>query len=314
MSTTEPGKTQFDPEMVAPGTRARTDNTRDLARRPSPAQRVKDLWEYRELLTNLVRKELKIKYKNSALGFVWSLLNPALYLVVFWLVFGLILGSGIPQFPIFLLCGLVPWNFFGNSMGSGATSITDNASLVGKVWFPREVLPMAAIGAGIVHFFLQATVLIAGLLVFRVVPSPEYSLLLIPALITMVLFLAAACTFFSAVNVYLRDTQHLLELLLLAWFWMTPIVYPYYQVANKMGQWSALYFLNPMVSVVITFQRALYNRTSFTSKGVTTQLIPDESVWWYLRNLVLVSAGSIALLFIALTIFGRLEDNFAEEI
>jgi ABC-2 type transport system permease protein len=322
VTSTQPGASATEA-----GPRPATENTRDLARRPTPMQRLRDLFEYRELLGNLVRKELKIKYKNSVLGFLWSLLNPALYLVVFYFVFQVVLGSGIPKFAIFLLCGLVPWNFFSAALGAGTTSITGNASLVGKVWFPREVLPIAAIGAALVHFFLQSIVLVLGLVVFGIAPNLGMLWLLVPALFVMILFLAGAALLLSAVNVYLRDTQHLLELLLLAWFWATPIVYTYFQIAAKLHGFAFLYYLgNPMTSVVLTFQRVLYNRTSYTTKTIVTvgkkqiithpvtPLIPNESMWWFARNLGIIAVMSAVLLFIALSVFGRLEDNFAEEI
>ncbi len=290
-----------DPKLVA------------ISDRPGAIRRAVQVWEYRELLGNLVRKELKVKYKNSILGFVWSLLNPALYLVVFYIVFQLILGSSIEKFPIFLLCGLIPWNFFSAAVSAGCTGISGNASLVVKVWFPREILPLSAVGAAFVHYVLQSAVLIAALLLFRWTPAWEYLPLLIPALIAMAIFVVTMAIFLSAVNVYLRDTQHLLELALLAWFWLTPIVYPFELVANKMGAYASLYLLNPMTSVVITYQRALYNRTE-TSAKPPTPILPNEPPIWYLRNLMLVIVASSVLLWVALWIFGRLEDNFAEEI
>jgi ABC-2 type transport system permease protein len=146
----------------------------DVSSRPNAWQRVVNVWRYRELLVSLVRKELKVKYKNSVLGFVWSLLNPALYLVVFYVVFKYFLGAGLPLFAIFLLAGLLPWNLFGVALGAATGSIVQNPSLVTKVWFPREILPLASIGAGLVHFVLQTIVLFAALLIFRHAPSPTF--------------------------------------------------------------------------------------------------------------------------------------------
>jgi len=283
----------------------------DVAARPGPFTRIANMWRYRELLANLVRKELKVKYKNSILGFVWSLLNPALYLVVFYVVFEVILKSGIPNFPIYLLAGLLPWTLFSTALSAGTTSITSNGALVGKVWFPREILPLAALGAALVHYVLQTTVLIVALVVFQWTPSAKYAVALLPALAVLIVFVAGLAILLSAVNVYLRDTQHLLELALLAWFWFTPIVYPYRQVAGRLGSWAALLLLNPMVTVVVTFQRAIYNHLT-TDNG--TPLLPRDGLTWYLRNIGLTFAGATALLFVALWIFGRLEDNFAEEI
>jgi len=290
----------------------------EISRRPGPWARAVAVWRYRELLRNLVRKELKVKYKNSILGFAWSLLNPVLYLVVYYVVFQLVLGTGIPYFAIFFLAGLLPWNLFATGLGGGTVSIVGNRGLVGKVWFPREILPLASIGAAMVHFLLQAVVLALTLVVFRYAPSWEFMLLLIPALVTLLVFLAALAIALSAVNVYLRDTEHLLELVVLAWFWLTPIVYSFEMVREKLDRLWWLFLVNPMTDIVLVFQRAVYNRTTYVDTATNPPhvqgIIPDASLWWYLRNLLLVLAGSLALLWLALWLFGRLEDNIAEEV
>jgi ABC-2 type transport system permease protein len=283
---------------------------------------VVDVWRYRELLGNLVRKELKVKYKNSALGFVWSLLNPILYLIVFWLVFDVVLGSGIPDFPVFLLAGLLPWNLFSTSLGSATSSIVDNASLVNKVRFPREILALAGIGAALVHFCLQAVVLVGALGVFGFAPAWEFLPVVALALVVLLVLGAALGIALAAVNVYLRDTQHLLELVLLAWFWVTPIVYQYQLLAGKLGGKSALLLVNPMVPIVLVFQRGIWNHTvtgptSGGRLGAATEsagVLPDASLLWYLRNVVIIGVVAVGLLVGALWLFGRLEDNFAEEL
>ena len=287
-----------------------------VSRRPGTVRRLRDVWEYRELLGNLVRKELKVKYKNSALGFVWSLLNPMLYLVVFWIVFTKFIPASIQSFPIFLLAGLLPYNLFSAGLGGGTGSIVSNAGLVGKVWFPREILPLASIGAALVHFGLQLLVLGAALITFWYEPSWSYLPLIIPALLVLILLVAALAISLSAINVYARDTQHLLELVLLAWFWMTPIVYPYAQVRQRIGDW---FLLNPLTSVVITMQRALWgNHVLKVADGnggsIARHAVPPLSQWWYLRNLGIVAAVAVVLLFLGFRLFGRLEDNFAETI
>ena len=289
----------------------RSPDRPDVSDRPGAIRRLRTIWEYRELLVNLIRKELKVKYKNSALGFVWSLLNPLLYLVVFYIVFQVILEAGISNFPIFFLAGLLPWNLFGAGLGGGTTAIVSNAGLVGKVWFPREILPLASIGAALVHFALQFLVLAGALVAFWYEPAWSYLPLLIPAMITFLVFVAALAVAFSAINVYARDTQHLLELVMLAWFWLTPIIYPFRQVGSRVGNWA---LLNPMTSIVITFQRAIWGNREIVIKGQNGPAIPDGSQWWYLRNLGFVFGASLLLLWIAFWIFGRLEDNLAESI
>jgi ABC-2 type transport system permease protein len=298
-----------------PASTPRSSDRTDVSDRPGPIQRVRRIWQFRELLVNLTRKELKIKYKNSALGFVWSLLNPMLYLVVFYLVFTYFIPASISYFPIFLLSGLLPYNLFSASLGGGTGSIVGNAGLVGKVWFPREILPLASIGAALVHFGLQLAVLTAALVVFRYQPAWSYLPLLIPALITLLVLLAALAMTLAAVNVYARDTQHLLELVLLAWFWMTPIVYPYAQVRAKVGDWA---LINPLTPIVLTVQRAIWGqhlvKIAVNGKLTEVNALPDVSQWWYLRNLGALFVIAVGLLFFAFWVFGRLEDNLSENI
>jgi ABC-2 type transport system permease protein len=300
--------TPSDPHLhvAAPG--HEEPATRTVSRRPGPIERARNVWEYRELLANLVRKELKVKYKNSVLGFVWSLLNPLLYLVVFSIVFQAIMKAGIAYFPIFLLSGLLCWNLFSNGLGGSTASIVSNASLVQKVWFPREILPLAAIGAALVHFFLQLTVLIAALIVFQKAPDWKAIPLLFLATAVLLLLAASLGIGLAAVNVYLRDTQHLLELVLLAWFWMSAVVYSYQSVAERLGAKSWVFLLNPMVPIITTFQRVIYN------PDPSQKILPDVGLGWYLRNLAFTGAGAFAVMLGALWVFGRLEDNFAEEI
>jgi ABC-2 type transport system permease protein len=290
--------------------------TRVVSARTPLHRRVARIYRYRELLLGLVRKELKVKYKNSALGFLWSMLNPALYLVVFYIVFQIILKSGIPNFAIFLLSGLLVWNYFSTALMGGTTSVVANSALLTKVAFPREVLPLAPVFAGLVHLFLQSFVLAGALLVFRYDVSAKYAVLLPPALVALVIFTAALGILLAALNVYLRDVQHLLELALTAWFWLTPIVYPFRLVADRLGDNSWLMFLNPMVAIVISFQRAIYNQVDATAAdGTVINILPAEtSLSWYLFHIGIVAATGVVLLAVALSIFGRLEGNFAEEL
>ncbi|MBT6201443.1 MAG: ABC transporter permease [Bacteroidetes Order II. Incertae sedis bacterium] len=261
---------------------------------------------FRELLINLTRHELRLRYKNSILGFVWSLLNPLLYLVIYSVVFQEILRTQIPLFAIFLLSGLLIWNFLAASLSAGAGSIINNSSIVQKVWFPREVLPLASVGAALIHFFLQSLVLTAALFVFR--QEPDWvALALVPfALLTIVLFASAGALSLSALNVYYRDVQHLLEVTLLAWFWLTPIVYNHSLVASRLGSNDWVSFLNPVTSIVLLFQRALHNPPP--------GYIPDVSLWYYFRNVSIIFVFSLISFVLALRLFQRLDNQLAERI
>ncbi len=272
------------------------------------AVRVRDLLEYRELLVNLVRKELRVKYKNSVLGFVWSMLNPALYLAIFYVVFEKFLGTDIPSFPIYLVSGLLAWNLWSSALGGSVGSLLGNANLVTKVYFPREILTLATIGASMIHFFFQFIVLLGALIVFRYGVGPEALLLVPTALLVEVILLIGVCLIVSVLNVYFRDVQHLLELVLLAWFWMTPIVYPIHFVQKEMSSLLfRVYLLNPITHIVLAFQRGIYGQRPKVS-------VADASLLWYLRNLGIVGACAVVLMVIGWAIFRRLESRLAEEL
>src|SRR6266487_1701091 len=163
-----------------------------------------------ELLANLVRKDLKVKYKNSALGFLWSLANPLLYLVVFGLVFGVFLKNGIPDFWVLFMSGLLVWNFFNLSTLSATGSVIGNANLVRKVRFPRVVLPLSSIGFAGVHFVLQLGVLLVVLAAFYRHAFGPQLVLLLPALLVALLFTGGMALLASSLNVRYRDVEHLL--------------------------------------------------------------------------------------------------------
>ncbi len=284
--------------------------TRTFTHRTSLVGRIREIAAHHELLLNLVRLELKAKYKASALGFAWSLLNPALYLVVFYVAFDIILGGGIPRFPIYLLSGLLVWNFFTSALNGGTGAMVAGAGLVKKVWFPREVLPLAAVGAALVHFFLQMLVLLGALVALRH-PVEWAPLTLVPlALLDLILLAAGLALLFSVANVYLRDMAHFVELALLAWFWLTPIIYPFTQLGDALNGRSEIALLNPVTPIVVAFQGAFYGHF-----GSPLPVIPlNLDFMWHLRNLSIVGVVALLMLAIALRVFSRLEGNLAEEL
>jgi ABC-2 type transport system permease protein len=286
----------------------------EISRRPNPLERILNVWRYRELLVTLTRKELKVKYRGSVLGFVWSLVNPALYIVVFSIVFGVLMKQNIHNFALLMMCGIVPWNFFIGSATGGTMSITGNGALVNKVWFPREILPFASVGAALVHLLLQGMVLGVFLAAFRQVPSAEYATLIVPALLVIVVLACALALLFGALNVYFRDVQHMVELLFLVWFWATPIVYPFPLVLEKFGHPTLLSVLNPLIAPILAINRALFNASIGTNVAGASFALPVGSVWWYARNLAIAGVMALLLLWFALWLFGRLEDNFGEEL
>ena len=289
-------------------------------------QRMAEIWRSRELLIYLVRTEIRVKYKNSALGLVWSMISPAMTLAVYTIIFGFFLKNGIPNFAIYLFSGLLLWNFFMTGVMAATGAVVNNAGLVKKVSFPREILALAAIGSAGVFLFFQACVMAIFMLVLGTSPAWPLMWLLLVALVPTVIFSSALALLFASVNVYLRDTQHLVEVVVGAvWFWACPIVYSYQgQVAAKLTSHGVkwLYFANPMTPLVLTFQRVLYNRpglvplTTAHAPGHPTleQLLPPWGALSYVQMDAIVLGLSLVLLYAAMVVFGRLAGNFAEEL
>ncbi len=281
--------------------------------------RVADLIRHRELLANLTRRELKVQHKDSALGFAWNLMNPLLYLLIFSVVFTFVLPSGMPRYALNLLAGLLVYQLFSSGITAAATSVTGNAPLVKKIWFPREILPVAAIGSNLVTFFSRLVILAVGLAMFGQAPEWGMLWLLVPALLITLALATGIGLILAAANVFFRDVQHFLELALLALFWFTPIVYAYDFVGGALrDRWGVgaerLAMLNPITPIVTTFQRVLYNPTNFTAQeqeAFTLLLRPSS---WYLQNLAVSGACAVVSLVIGFRLFARLERSFAERL
>jgi ABC-2 type transport system permease protein len=271
-----------------------------------------------ELLAELVRKDLKVKYKNSALGFVWSLANPLLYLAVFSLVFSVFLKNGIPRFAVLFMAGLLVWNFFNLSTLSATGAVVGNANLVRKVRFPRIVLPLSSVGFAGVHFALQMLVFLVFLVPFYPEAFGPQLWLVVPALAVAVAFTVGMSLLASALNVRYRDVEHLLEIALLAWFWLTPIVYRVALVQEQFAKapWLfRVYMANPMTAVVVAMQRAIYRfPVTTTSEGKLLRILPADGYAFYLRWLGVAAVVSLVLLGVGLWTFRRLQADFAEEL
>jgi ABC-2 type transport system permease protein len=272
-----------------------------------------------ELLAELVRKDLKVKYKNSALGFVWSMANPLLYLAVFTLVFTFFLPNGVPKFAVLFMSGFLVWSFFNSATLHATGAVVGNANLVKKVRFPRLVLPLASVGFAGVHFVLQLLVFFVFLVPFYPDAFGPQLWLLAPALAVAVAFTVGMSLLASALNVRYRDVQHLLEIVMLAWFWITPIVYPVTVVRDRLAEEGLLwmfkfYMANPMTAVVVAAQRAIYNHPVVATADGPRQVLPAGGYGFYLQWLGVAAAISAVLLAVGLWTFRRLQADFAEEL
>ena len=276
-------------------------------------QRGRELLGYREILWNLVRKELKVKYTASVLGAVWSLLNPVVFLVVFTFV-SKVLGGAVQPYAPFLLAGLLAWNLFSVSLTQGAQSVIANANLVKKVYFPREILPLATVGVSLVDLVLQSAVFFGFIIVsgygFQLSVIWLYPL----AFMALFLFTIATTMAVSALNVRYRDVQHLIGLALLVWFWMTPIVYPVGRVYTSAAGYAhgafvwRLYLLNPMTWVVVGFQRALFH-----SPDAAWALAPFTSGELGIALAIAIVVG-VAAVYLAWRVYFAMSGDFAEEL
>ena len=293
---------------------------RVVSARLSFIQQIRSIWRSRELLNYMVVSDVRVKYKESALGIVWSMVAPALTLVIYYLVFGVLLKNGIPHFVIFLFSGLIVWNFVTNVVIPSTSVVVDRQAIVKKVAFPREILALSTLGAGLVYFVMQLVVLAIFMAIFRT--APQWSLLwLLPvALLGLVIIIGSIGLLLSALNVFLRDIKHLVEVFMQLWFYLTPIVYSYSrQVEPSLVHHGLtwLYFLNPVAPAVLTFQRIFYvhEYVQATTPGhAVLQVIPHWSTMHYLdMNLAVIGVG-LVIFAVTMKIFGRLQGNFAQEL
>lgn len=293
---------------------------RVVSARPLLSTRLKNLWSRRELLVGLISSDIRIKYKNSTLGIFWSMLAPAFTLGVYYMVFAFFLRNGIPNFVIYLFSGLVVWNMFQNSINTATGVIVDRAALVKKVSFPREILALSNVGAAVVYFVVQMVVLVIFVAAVGHAPAWRFLLILPISFLSLYLFTSALAIVMSAVNVYLRDMKHLMEVLLQLWFWLTPVVYSYeHSIAPHLSRHglTLIYFINPITLIVVTFQRVFYVNTIVHSTVAPHPLIDILPTWSFDKFLelnVALFAITVVLFFVAEAIFGRLEGNFESEL
>lgn len=267
----------------------------------------------KELLVNLTLRELRSKYKRSTLGWAWSVINPAVTIIVYTIVFGVIIGlegtvgepSGLHSFAFYLMTGLIPWLFLSNGINSAVGSLTGNEGLIKKVYFPRYVLPTAAVLATLASFAIEMAVLGVLLLVI----AHNMILPWIPAVLVVMLietlFVLGVGLFFAPLNAYFRDVSHFVGIFLNVWFWATPILWNEQLLYNDDGQpkevlgikATTLIDLNPMTHFVTAYRDLLYNLR-----------FPAATTW---AAMIVATVGSLV---VGTIVFRRLAANLAEEL
>jgi ABC-type polysaccharide/polyol phosphate export permease len=266
--------------------------------------KLRELWQYRELIRNLVARDLRVRYKNSVLGVAWSLINPLLMMVVYTVVYSILAGqSDLQNYSVFVFSALLPWNFFASSISRATDSIMEAGPLVKKIYFPREVLPIAVVLGDLVSFLIALPVFF--LLTLALGNPITIWVLMLPVIVLIqVCFTLGVGLVTSTLNVFYRDTRHILDVLLLAWFFLTPVLYPITTLPKQVtllgvtfDLWVWLRRLNPMASIIASYHDLLYWGTSTG-----------------LDFLLRTAFTSLVILAIGYSVFSRYSPRFPEEV
>lgn len=276
---------------------------------PGKGHGLLDVFRWRFLLKLLVRKETATRYRNSALGWIWSYVRPAAQFVIFYVVLGMFLqmNKGIDNFALYLFSGIIVINFFSEGFANGTRTLVDNAHLVRKIFLPRELFPVAAAIVSFVHFLPQMGVLLVVCLFFGWIPGIMPVLAILLGLFILLTFTLGLGMLFGSVNVPFRDAQNFVELILLFATWASPVLYSWTQVANVAPAWLMhVYLSNPLTSVVQLFH---YGFWAPVTDSAAEQF--PEGLWVYAGISVCIS---LALLFIGQFVFRKLEPKFAQDL
>ncbi|TFC33350.1 MULTISPECIES: ABC transporter permease [unclassified Cryobacterium] len=268
---------------------------------------IREIGGQKEMLGLLVRRDLKARYKDSALGFLWSLIKPLTQLVIYYVVVGKFLGAarGIPDFAIYIFTGLTAYTLFSEIVASATASIIGNAGLIKKIYLPREIFPLASVGSASFNFLIQLSILIMATIIVGSNPLGWDLLYFFPSVMVLLVYATALGLLLSALNVYLRDVQYLVEVGMMVLMWASPIVYTWAMVRDILGNGILLniYTGNPITLSVLGFQQAFWT----AGEGMP---FPDD----LLLRLAVTFVVGLVLLFISQRVFSRLQGNFAQEL
>ena len=255
-------------------------------------QTVKEIWAYRSMIRSLVHKDLRGRYQASVLGFLWTFIVPLCQLLVYTVVFSIILRSTVEKFYLYLFVALIPWNFFSACLTGGSSCVIQQQSLVNKIYFPREVVPVAYVTSSFVNM-LYCEIVVFAVALFSGVHFSLVGILCLPVVMAVEYILALGITMImSAVDVYFRDLEHILGIISMAWMFMTPIMYDLSIVPDRL---KPIFQLNPMTSIVTAYRDILY------AGGVPK-----------LETLGVSLGMGILFLVIGFLVFGKLKRRFSE--
>lgn len=277
---------------------------------PGTSRGMVDAFKYRYLLSLLMKKGISTRYHGSVLGWVWSYIRPGAQFLMYYLVIGVILGAnrGIPFFPVYLFCGIVAVNLFSEALRNTTNAIVDNKALVKKIYLPRELFPLAAVGVAFVHFLPQVAILLAIVLFlgWHITWLGVASFLL--GMLIIVVFSLGLGLFFGAINVAYRDARNIVDLILMFATWASPVLYSWHMVYDKAPLWLyEIYMLNPMTIGVELFHNAFWLPVA---EGLPGSERPDL----LLMNTLWASLIALATLFFGQFVFRKLEGSFAQNL
>lgn len=254
----------------------------------------KELYQYRELLKTSVKKDIRGKYKGSFLGILWSFINPLLQVIVYAIVFPYIMKIKTENYLVFLICGIIPWTWFTTVVSQGTTCITNNSNLIKKVYFPREILPLSVVTSAAINFVISCTIILLFVVISGL--GLSWHLVFLPLImIGQYLFCLSASFILSALNVYVKDVEYIVQFFINMLFYATPILYETKTFAESKLMW--IFKLNPLSHFINAYRDVFYVHT-----------MPD------LVNLFALIGIGIVLVVICYRIFKKLERNFAEEV
>lgn len=284
----------------------------DQMLKPGSGRGLLDVYGDRFLLKLLVRKEIKVRYRGSVLGLLWSYVKPLVQFLIYFVALGVFLDlqRGTPNYAIYLFAGIVLVNFFTECLSNATRSIVDNRDLIRKIYLPRELFPVATVWVSAAHFLPQLLVLVGACLVVGWTPS----ILQVAAAVLIFLMVAVLATglglIFGAINVYFRDSENIVDMIVMVVTWASPVLYVWTMVENVMGPWFWVYQLNPMTVAVEVFHWVFWEPT-LSAEQLVIETIPPGLLTVWLPIAMLISLG---LLFLGQLTFRRLAVHFAQEL
>lgn len=258
------------------------------------ADKIKELYRYREMIFQLVGRELRGRYKASVLGFLWTFLNPLFQMLVYTIVFSFIMRNGIENFSIFLFVSLIPWNFFSTAVSNGASCVVHQENLIKKIYFPRIILPIAYVTSAFINLLLTFVVIFVVLFITGFGVSLKAVCFLPVVMIIEYILALGICMLVSSLTVYFRDLEYILSIITMAWMYLTPILYTVDMVPDEFRN---LFNLNPMTPIILAFQQILYHKD-----------VPNAG------TLMHAAIVGVVILIIGYAVYDKIQRKFVEEL